>query len=191
MSIFMILLVVGLALPSISLLFSLLFGSMEGLMHLLHFDFGGADFHHDAAHDISHFGIITALLPFSPIIWCVQLAVMGCVGEMLYRAGRINIIAIWVIAVISGYTVMLIINNFIMIPLKKAKNFAVTTNDMIGQQVDVIETILENGVGAVRVVSKSGSSIYAAKSQSNERINQGEKVIIIEIKDGRAIVQHQ
>lgn len=193
MSVFMVLLVIGVALPAVSLLFSLLFGSMDGLMHLLHFDFGHMDFNHDLQHDAGngagHFGLITALIPFSPIVWCVQLAVMGCVGEMLRRAGSINIVAIWVIAVIAGYTLMLIVNNFIMLPLKKAGNFADSTHDMIGKQVDVIETILENGVGAVRVSSKSGSAIYAAKSTGGVRINQGEKVTILEIADGRATVQ--
>ena len=189
MSVFMVLLLIGFTLPAVSLLFSLIFGSLEGLMHLLHFDFGGADSHHDFSHDSGHFEIITALIPFSPIIWCVQLAVMGCVGEMLRRAAGINIIAVWVIAVIAGYTLMLIVNNFVMLPLRRVRNFAVLTNEMIGKQVDVIETILENGIGAIRVINKSGASIYAAKSADNVRINQGEKVIIMDITDGRATVQ--
>ena len=197
MSVFMVLLTIGVAFPAVSLLLSLLFGSIEGLMNMLHFDVGhigphhdmGADAQHDAGHGAGHFGLLTAMLPLSPIVWCVQLAVTGCVGEMLRRAGVINIVAVWVIAVIAGYTLMLAVNNFIMLPLKRARNFADSTHDMIGKQVEVIETILENGVGAVRVSSKSGSAIYAAKTAEGTRINQGERVTILEISDGRATVQ--
>ncbi|MCL1982128.1 MAG: hypothetical protein FWG53_03410 [Clostridiales bacterium] len=198
MSVFMVLLIIGVTFPVVSLGLSMLLGSIEGLMHMLNFDFGHADLHHDtdhagmhhdADHGAGHTGLVTVLLPFSPIVWCVQLAVMGCVGEMMQRAGSFNIVAIWVIAIIAGYTLMLAVNNFIMLPLKRAKNFADTTQDMIGKQVDVIETILENGVGAVRVTSKSGASIHAAKSIDGKRISQGEKVAILEIADGRATVQ--
>jgi len=124
----------------------------------------------------------------SPIVWCVQLAVMGCVGEMLSRSGKMNIVAIWVVAIIAGYTLMLIVNNCIMLPLKRAGNLADTTDGMIGRQAEVTETILEGGVGAVRIVSKSGSAIYAAKAAGDIRIDQGEKVIVLEIADGRATV---
>ena len=189
MSVFMVLLIIGVTFPVVSLLLSMLLGSIEGLMHMLNFDFGHAGSHHDASHESSHPGLATVLLPFSPIVWCVQLAVTGCVGEMLRKAGSFNIVAIWVIAIIAGYTLMLAVNNFIMLPLKRAKNFADSTQDMIGKQADVIETILENGVGAVRVTLKSGASIHAAKSVDGARINQGEKVAIMEIADGRATVQ--
>ena len=189
MSVFMVLLIVGVTLPAVTLLFSLISGSVEGLMHALNFDFGHVDMHHDAGHSTGHFGLLTAMLPLSPVVWCVQLAVMGCVGEMLRRQGAINIVAIWVIAIIAGYTAMLAVNNFIMLPLKKAKNFADTTHEMIGKQVDVIETILEGGTGAVRVTSKAGATIHAAKSVDGARISQGEKVTILEIANGRATVQ--
>lgn len=193
MSIFMILLVIGVTLPSVSLLLSLIFGSLEGLMSLLKFDIGHVNFNHDAHHDTGHgagyMGILTALIPMSPIVWCAQLAVMGCVGEMLNRSGNINIVATWLIAIMSGYTVMLIVNNCVLLPLKRAKNFADTTDDMIGQQAEITETILEGGVGAARIVSKSGATIHAAKSLGDIRIDQGEKVIVLEITNGRAIVK--
>jgi len=192
MSIFMILLLIGVTLPVVSLLLSLLFGSFESLMGLLKFDLGNVDLHHDVQHDAGdgsgNFGFVSAVIPMSPIVWCVQLAVMGCVGEMLTRAGSMNIVAVWVIAVISGYTLMLIVHNCVMLPLKRAGNFADSTDDMIGKQAEVTETILENGVGAVRITSKSGSAIYAAKSAKDTRIEQGETVIVSEITDGRAIV---
>jgi len=76
-----------------------------------------------------------------------------------------------------------------LLPLKKAGNFADSSDNMIGRQAEVTETILERGVGAVRVVSKTGSAIYAAKSIDDSRINQGETVIVTEITDGRAIVK--
>jgi|GEM_PF-1671889 len=197
MSVFMVLLLIGVALPVVSLLFSLLFGSLEGLMGMLKFDIGHMDlqhdFQHDAQHDggngAGHFGLVSALIPMSPIVWCVQLAVMGCVGEMLSRAASINIAAIWVIAVIAGYTCTLIVNNCVMLPLKRVKNFADDADDMVGKQAEIIETILENGVGAVRVSSNSGSAIYAAKSAEGLKIDHGEKVIILEITDGRAVVR--
>jgi len=192
MSVFMVLLLIGVTLPVVSILFSLLFGSFESLVGLLKFDLGNIELNHDIQHDVSdgvgHIGFISAVIPMSPIVWCVQLAVTGCVGELLSVAGNMNMVAVWVIALISGYTLMLVIHNCVLMPLKRASNFADTTDDMIGKQAEITETILENGVGAVRIISKSGSAIYAAKSAEGVRIEQGETVIVSEITDGRATV---
>jgi len=189
----MTLLLIGVTLPAISLLFSLIVGSVEGLISVLKFDVGHFGGHHDTHYDVSgdswYVGFLTAAIPMSPIVWCVQLCVMGGVGETLLRMGRVNIVAVWVIAVISGYTMMMIVHNCVMLPLKRVKNFAGTTDEMIGMPAEVTETILENGVGAVRVPSKTGTAIFAAKSVENIRIEQGQKVVIAEITDGRAFVK--
>jgi len=197
MSVFMVLLIIGVSFPAVSLLLSFLLGSLAGLMNFLNFDFGDIDLHHDASSDASsdsnhhsgHFGWVSAILPLSPILWSVMLAVTGCVGEILARADNLNIAVIWVIALISGYTLMLIVNNCVMQPLKRAKNFAANADDIIGMQAEVKEAILPGGTGAVSVKGKTSSVIYAAKEVSGERIEQGETVTVLEIMDGRAIVQ--
>jgi membrane protein implicated in regulation of membrane protease activity len=178
MSIFMILLIIGVAIPAVSLVFSALLGSVGSLLNI------DIDVDADASG-----GVFEVLLPVSPIVWCVQLIVMGCVGEMLRRSENFEIVPIWIIAVISGYVGMLIVNNGIMRPLKKAKIYTDSINCMLGTQAEVIEMIQINGTGAVKIVGKAGSTIFAAKCVDSALINQGETVRIIKIEKGVATVE--
>jgi membrane-bound ClpP family serine protease len=181
MSIFMILLIIGVAIPAVSVALSAILGSIGRLFNL--------DIDADVGTEGG--GLIEMLLPISPIIWCVQLIVTGSVGETLKRSGNFDVIPIWVIAIIAGYVGMLLVNNCIMIPLKRAKNYTDTVDCLLGARAEVIETINENGTGAVKIRGNAGSTIYAAKCPENTKISQGETVRVINIKDGVATVEKE
>ena len=183
MSVFMIILVIGVTVPAVSVILSAIFGSIGGLFNL--------DIDVDAGTGAEGGGLFEVLLPISPIIWCVQLIVTGSVGETLKRSGNFDIIPIWVIAIIAGYIGMLLVNNFIMIPLKKARNDADTVNCLLGARAEVIETINVNGTGAVKIKGTAGSTIYAAKCPDNTQIKQGETVRVVDIKNGVATVEKE
>ena len=181
MSIFMILLVIGVTVPAVSVILSAVLGSIESLFNL--------DIDADAG--AGGVGLADVLLPISPIIWCVQLIVTGSVGETLARSGNFNIVPIWIISVITGYIGMLLVNNFIMIPLKKAKNYTDTVDGLIGARAEVIETINANGTGAVKIKGNAGVTIYAAKAPDDIKISQGEKVRVVNINNGVATVEKE
>jgi len=179
MSIFMILLIIGIAVPAISIIFAGIAGSIGSLF--------GLEIDVDA--DIPGSGVFQVLFPISPIIWCVQLIVMGGVGEILLLTGNFSIVPIWVIAIISGYIGMLLVNNFIMLPLKRIKSYPDTLECFVGAKAEVIEVIATGGTGAVRIDGASGTTIYAARCIDSMQISQGETVRIIKIEDNVATVE--
>ena len=183
MSIFMILLIIGVAIPAVSVVLSAVLGSVGSLFNL--------DMDADSGTGAESGGLLEILLPISPIIWCVQLIVTGSVGETLKRSGNFDIIPIWVIAVIAGYIGMLLVNNCIMIPLKKAKIYTDTVDCLLGERAEVIETINVNGTGAVKIKGNAGSTIYAAKCPDNIQIRQGETVRVVTIEKGVATVEKE
>jgi len=177
----MILLVIGVTIPAVSVLLSALLGSAEDLFKASI----------DADVSAEGFGLFEVLFPLSPIIWCVQLIVMGSVGEMLRRSGNFDIVPIWIIAIIAGYIGMLIVNNCIMLPLKRAKIYTDSIECLIGMQAEVIETIKINGTGAVKIIGKAGQAIYAAKCEDSIQINQEEIVRVNNIINGVATVERE
>jgi hypothetical protein len=180
MSIFMILLIVGVSIPAVSVALSAILGSLGGLF----------DFEIDADVGAGG-GLFEMLLPLSPIVWCVQLIVMGGVGEMLLRSGNFDVIPIWVIAVIAGYVGMLLVNNCLMLPMKRAKNYADSVDCLLGARAEVIEAIHVNGTGAVKIKGTAGTIIYAAKCQDNTQVNQGDMVRVRDIKNGVATIEKE
>jgi len=169
-------LVIGVGLPLLSLVFSQFFDFLEGA-----FDGDGVSF---GSGDVQ-----VSFLPVSPIAWCILLTVAGGLGEILVRVTPLPIYGIWGSALFAGYLVMFGINNFLIQPLKRAKNFANDDNSLIGTEADVMEQISQNGVGAVRIIGKSGAAIYSAVAECAGVIVQGERVEVVAIEDGKALVR--
>ena len=250
MSAFMILLVIGVALPAVSLAASFLFSGLEGVFHALHMgdfgDFGhglgpghaagaghGAFSGHDigaghgavpghdigaghgalSGHDIgaghgalsghdagaahhalsghdagmAH-GVHLSFLPMSPIVWCIMLIVTGASGEIMSRVTGLPSALIWPAALFAGYAAMTIVNNGLLVPLKRANNTASDAHSFAGADAEVIEAIPSGKVGAIRFEGKSGMVVYAAVSENEADIPQGAAVRIVGIERGRAIV---
>ncbi|MDR3090956.1 MAG: NfeD family protein [Clostridiales bacterium] len=183
MSVFMLMLVIGIAVPGASLALSALFGGLDGLLHLAHFD-GAGDFAHEASCGDAGLSFV----PASPLLWCSMLVATGSVGESLTRLSGLNPEAVWLIALPAGYAVMLLLHNGLVLPMKRAKNFASDLNDIIGQTAPVIEAIPEGGLGAVQVTGRSGRAIYAARSADQGRFEQGAEVRIVDFSGSRAVV---
>ncbi|MCL2817131.1 MAG: hypothetical protein FWD39_01930 [Clostridiales bacterium] len=177
--VFKIMLIVGLAVPLFSLILSLFSDILESLFDLLDFDF---DF------GIRLGGMQISLLPASPMVWCAMLVVTGALG-MAMQSGGLNILLIWLTALPAGYIASLLVNNFIYLPMKKAKNLAQSVGEFLGMTVEVNEAILAGGVGSVVAVSPSGIISYAASSVDGKALPQGSKAMVIRYEDGRLWVE--
>ena len=179
--VFKIFLIGGLAVPLLSLVLSAFSDFLQGIFDFfdLDFDFG----------DLNLGGMQISLLPASPTVWCALFAVTGAVGMALQSYSGLHIALIWLIALPAGYLISFLINNFIYLPLKKAKNFAQNVNEFLGMTVEVNETIPAGGAGSVIVQSKSGVMSYAASSVDGKALPQGSKAMVIRFENGRLWVE--
>ena len=176
MSPFVIMLLIGVGLPLLSLLFSSLFDFLEGAFEGDGLSFGSGD-------------VQVSFLPFSPVTWCILLTVAGSLGEILVRYSPLQTHFVWGIALFAGYLAMFALNNLLFLPLKRAKNFSNDDNALIGQEADVMETIPRGGTGAIRIQGKSGAVIYSAGDEGFGEIVQGERVSVLAIEHGKALVR--
>lgn len=87
------------------------------------------------------------------------------------------------LAIILGLAVAITIWRGILVNLAKAQNTSsVKREELIGVEAVVIETILEEGVGAISYVVNGNKYSSPARSIDGSKINRGEKVIITNIK---------
>lgn len=226
MSIFMIMLVIGVTVPGVSLVLSFIHNSLEGLFNI----HGGFDSHNLDGFDLGdtdldgvgcdvggdfdlgnldtgwsgHYGdkiynghsdadtgrdwARISLFPLSPLLWCSMLVVTGSIGETMIRLTNTPLMFIWLLALPVGYIIMLLLYNGLMLPMRRARNFANSINDILGQKAVVIETIPVGGLGAVQVTGRSGRVIYAAQSADQGGIVQGSEVRIVKFNNHRAVV---
>ncbi|CAG9609485.1 hypothetical protein [Pseudoneobacillus rhizosphaerae] len=106
----------------------------------------------------------------------------GYIFELLTTFNHVLIISI---SVIIAIILDVLLNVFILIPLSKAEESLVyTTQSLRGRVGDVIIPIPVDGFGEVILKSASGTIAKSAVSFENKAIAEGQKVLIIEVKDG-------
>lgn len=106
----------------------------------------------------------------------------GYIFELLTSFNHVLIISI---SVIIAIFLDVLLNVFVLIPLSRAEESLVyTTQSLRGRVGDVIIPIPEDGFGEVIIKSTSGTIAKSAVSFENKAIAEGEKVLIIEVKDG-------
>jgi membrane-bound ClpP family serine protease len=89
------------------------------------------------------------------------------------------------ISVMIAIILDVLLNVFVLIPLSRAEESLVyTTQSIRGRVGDVIIPIPVDGFGEVIIKSASGTIAKSAASFENKAIAEGEKVLIIEVKDG-------
>ena len=150
------------------------------------FNFGESD----AAHEVGGAGILAICLPGSPLVWSFFLIIGGGAGEIMTLAGVSVFPVRMAVGIIVGYGAMVLLNKFLWIPLKRAKYYANSTEDIIGAEADVFEAIPEgeNRRGAVQVKGQAGSVIYSARSHNGKAVSQGTKVRVVSLDEGEVTV---
>jgi len=152
---------------------------------------GDGDFDGDGdVADGSFSGLFSIMLPLSPLVWCIFLLIAGAVGEILTQSTGINFIVRLIISIPIGYLIMLSFNKFVLLPMKRAKNFANKEEDLLGAEAIVFERIAEGEgrKGAVRVKGPSGFVIYTALSENHKEIKRGTVVRVVSIENNTATV---
>jgi membrane-bound ClpP family serine protease len=106
----------------------------------------------------------------------------GYIFELLTSYNHLLIMSI---SVIIAIILDVLLNVFVLIPLSRAEeSLAYTTQSLRGRVGDVIIPIPVDGFGEVIIKSASGTISKSAASFENKAIAEGEKVLIIEVKDG-------
>jgi membrane-bound ClpP family serine protease len=122
------------------------------------------------------------LNPTLILAFAIFTAASGYIFEFLTSFNHLLIISI---SVIIAIFLDVLLNVFVLIPLSKAEESLVYTNQSLrGRVGDVIIPIPEDGFGEVVIKSTSGTIAKSAASFENKAIAEGEKVLIIEVKDG-------
>ena len=161
-------LILGIVLPALSLL-------LGGLADGLDFDF-----------DLDLDGLpVGVLLPLKPMCLLLFLLIFGGLGLLLY--GRISMEGSLVIASTGGYAAAILLNLFVLRPLKASgeQAAAVKAADLIGCLGRVSARIRPGAMGAVQISTSQGIVSYVAQLEAGaERLlDEGELAEIVAVNE--------
>lgn len=167
-------LVIGIIVP----ILDLIMGVLSIGLHL------GADIDFDLDADMN---FASTWLPLSSLAILSFLVLFGGGGliSLFFVSEKISLL----IAIAAGYFFAVIMNKFVIIPLKKNRVSSPKTKEIIGRSARVTCSIIESGFGEIVVIVDRITLNYTAASKDNEAIDYGEIVEILELKEnGVAIV---
>lgn len=161
---------------------------LGGLLGLAHFD-THIDTHFDIHFDPHSVTPTFTISPLKPITIVSFITVFGGVGIMGTRLGISGII-VFILAVVTGLITSFVLYRFIVVPLYKAQNTsAVSRVKLIGIKATVISPIFENGFGTIAYVVNGSKYNGPAQHVSKRAVEQGEEVIVYDIKNNIFYVQ--
>ncbi|QIB69515.1 hypothetical protein Ami103574_09315 [Aminipila butyrica] len=170
-------LIIGIIVP----LLDLLMGVLSIGLHV------GADV--DISMD-SDMNFASTWLPLSPLAILSFLVLFG--GGGLVSLYFVNEKISLVFAVILGYSFAIVMNKFVIIPLKKNRMTPPKSGEIIGHTARVTSSIIESGFGEIVIIINRVTLNYTAASSDNEAIGYGETVKVLELKEnGVAIVRKE
>lgn len=150
------------------------------------FDFLNFDGHVDLHGDVPNFWI----LPIRPIIIVIFITVFGGIGVMQTKLGN-QALYVFMISLLIAVVVSFLVNKFIINPLYKAANTSTASQkELIGHPGIVIGAIVENGFGQVAYVKNGSKYTAPCKHIEGRRIDIGNKVIVVDIKDNVFYVEN-
>ncbi|GMB09218.1 hypothetical protein EDD69_1242 [Thermolongibacillus altinsuensis] len=126
---------------------------------------------------------------FSPQLIFSFLTVLSASGFLFEHYTTMSSGFIGMISAGIGFIVVLLLHFFVFVPLKSAEaslNYAET--DLEGRLAKVIVTVPKDGFGEILIQGKSGAIAKPAQSMQNEEIPSGAEVVIVEMKNGVALV---
>lgn len=130
-------------------------------------------------------GVSEATGILNPVLILAFLTFLSAAGYLLEALTALNSILIMVISAIVSLILDTFLNVFVLIPLSKSEESLVYTEDSLkGRIGNVIIPIPENGFGEVLIESISGRISKPAASFDNTFIDEGKKVLIIDVKNG-------
>ncbi|WP_404452284.1 hypothetical protein LG329_18250 [Virgibacillus necropolis] len=106
-------------------------------------------------------------------------------GYVMELVTSISSLFIIVISIIIAFILDTLLNIFVLIPMASAEeSLSYTEESLVGRVGKIIIPIPENGFGEIVIESKSGMISKPASSYENTVIDEGMKVLVIEVKNG-------
>ena len=135
---------------------------------------------------------MSLILPLSPMLLILMVTVFGGTGiTLLTLHCALPSAVIVVISLLVGYTIMFLVNYFVLRPLKRAENTsAVPQDELVGRQAVVTEKIHKNCFGEIKYSINGNTYVAPAKSTQDEEIVVGEEVSICWIEEHIFYVTH-
>ncbi|AMJ40711.1 hypothetical protein [Anaerotignum propionicum] len=167
-------LVIGIIVP----ILDLIMGVLSIGLHM------GTDIDFDFDADMN---FASTWLPLSSLAILSFLVLFGGGGliSLFFVSEKISLL----IAIAAGYFFAVVMNKFVIIPLKRNRVSSPKAEEIIGKSARVTSSIIESGFGEIVVIVDRITLNYTAASKDNEAIGYGETVQILELKEnGVAIV---
>jgi len=136
--------------------------------------------------------IAEAALDFlNPTLILAFLTFLSASGYLLELITSLNSLVILLISIVIAIILDALLNIFVLVPLSSAEESLVYTSDSLKGRVGTVLTpIPPDGFGEVVLKSNSGTISKPATSFENQPIAEGEKVLVIDVKDGVLYVSH-
>lgn len=141
----------------------------------------------DILDGIFDFGI------FNPVLFFSFMTFFAAEGFIFEKVSSLASWGILIISAGSALVLVLVLNIFVIIPVKSAESsLTYKSDDLRGRIGRVIISIPEQGFGEVVIKSNSGTISKPAVSFEGDPIEYGQDVLIIDIKNGVLYVaEHQ
>ncbi|MBU8877548.1 NfeD family protein [Bacillus sp. FJAT-29790] len=134
-------------------------------------------------------GISEATGVINPVLVLAFLTFMSAIGYLLELLTSMQSVLIMVIAAVASLILDTLLNVFVLIPLANAEESLVYTEESLkGRIGTVIIPIPENGFGEVLIENISGRISKPATSFDDSIIEEGKRVLIIDVKNGALYV---
>ncbi|MFD1848464.1 NfeD family protein [Oceanobacillus bengalensis] len=151
---------------------------IAGILTLLYILFG----------DIAE-GVLDSTGFLSPILILAFLTFFSTSGYVLEKITSISSIWIIIISAVAALILDIFLNIFVLIPMASAEESLSYTEDSLKGRVGrIIIPIPADGFGEIVIESKSGMISKPAASFDNEEIEEGKKVLVIEVNNGNLYV---
>ncbi|MBE4906810.1 NfeD family protein [Bacillus luteolus] len=153
-------------------LFGLIIGGIFTLLYILFGDILEGIF--EAIPD----GVLNPTLIFSFV------TIFSATGYLFEKLSPLNSFIVFMISVILALFSVILLNIFVLIPLRSAEESIVfTEDDLKGRLGKVIISIPEDGFGEVVLEGNSGTLSMSAKSFDDDPIPYDKEVLVIDVKE--------
>lgn len=136
--------------------------------------------------------IAEAALDFlNPTLILAFVTFLSAAGYLLELLTPLSSLVILLLSIVVALILDTLLNIFVLVPMSNAEESLVYTSDSLkGRVGTVLIPIPKDGFGEVLLKSSSGTISKPATSFENLPISEGEKVLVIDVKDGVLHVAH-
>ncbi|MGE5701928.1 MAG: serine protease [Clostridia bacterium] len=119
-----------------------------------------------------------------PLMWVSGITAFGGLGFLLWRFSGFSPGAVYLFSALGGLVMAVASFFFWVAPMKHAEaSTGYSMNELQGKIGEVSVTIPEKGYGEVLIPMVGGITNHIAASFEQERIGEGLRVVVVEVKD--------